>query len=250
MEPENRPNSSAQADQQAKLQAAFNFTEADLRENRQGRLSDSQVANLRARALNNFLIVAGVLAVLGVLVMFRVRMTSAESMAMLLGLGAPMYVAYRFTIRPMNLGIAQGVDKRAGQLYRSQQGDFHLFTPPYPADKPIPIIGGMVSSWLMRRYNRSFLLDTQQTSTGQTKQNVSYSMIVDDKHFYLTYAEHAAVTPDLYVVYFLPNNDKIVSLEAVAAPTRTESAAEAAPAPAEASSLPLANHEAGEQMRG
>jgi hypothetical protein len=179
-------------DRKARIEQAFNFTEADLRENRQGRLSTAQVDRLRSSARQTLFIILGVLAALGLLTLLSVRISGGELFILISCLTVPALVAFSFTLGTTEAAISpRTVSKRTGQL--------HLSVLPIGFDPPLK------QEQVERLAQRS-----------RFPRQSMYSMIIEDLEFRLTLEEHAALTPGVYTVYYIPTLNKIVAMELVA----------------------------------
>ncbi|MCC7446246.1 MAG: hypothetical protein IT324_02465 [Anaerolineae bacterium] len=204
---------------QTTLQNVFRFTDGDLKDNRQGRLSDAQVSRIRRSAAKTPLVIIGILAVLGVLAVMSAQPSPSELPIFLIFLIIPAVVTLALTVGVTEAAIApRVVSKRSGQIHLAEAP--FGFNPPLtdeetlnafvPHRSPLPIGNG-------KRVKRPVGM---------------YSLLIDDQLFRLSPDEYHALTPSVYTIYFVPTIQKIVALEPVAVPTRTIDVAASLPAPA------------------
>jgi hypothetical protein len=176
--------------QDTSLEEVFSFTAQDLRENRQGSLSESQAARLRSGASRTLLVVLAVLAGLGFLTLISANSSPTELFLMLSCLTIPALGTFAFTLGTTEAAISpRVVSKVSGQI--------HL-------------------AYGMMGYNPP--LDDEQLRTVRhfvLGQNGAYSMIVGDKQFRLNKEEYDALAMGYYVVYFVPTLNRIVSIERI-----------------------------------
>lgn len=202
------------------LQKVFRFTDGDLRDNRQGRLSDAQVSQIRRSAARTPLVIIGILAVLGVLSILSAQPAASELPIFLLFLIIPAVVTLALTVGVTEAALApRVVSKRRGQIHLAEAP--FGFNPPLtdeetlnaftPRRSPIPLPFG---------------------NGSRVKRPVGmYSLLIDDQLFRLSPDEYHALTPAVYTIYFVPTIQKIVAVEPVVAPTRTVDVSSSLPAP-------------------
>jgi hypothetical protein len=190
------------------LERAFHFTPDDLRENRQGQLSASQVERLRHRSGRTAGIILVILSGLAILTVLSAQPTTGEIPVFLLCLIVPAIVTLVFTVGTTEAAILpRVVSKRTGQV--------HLAAAPLGYTPPLD--DAALNAFPGRR---RWLTGLGLAGSGVDQ----YSLIIDDQRFSLTQDEFQAFTPAIYTVYFLPTIHKIVSVELV-------SVSETGPAP-------------------
>jgi hypothetical protein len=177
--------------QDTSLEVAFSFTAQDLRENRQGNLSESQAARLRSGATRTLLVVLAVLGGLGFLTILSVDSSPTELFLMLSCLTVPALGTFAFTLGTTEAAISPRlVSKVSGQIHLAY--GLMNYNPPLDYDQ--------------QRTVRHFVLG----------QYGAYSMIVSDKQFRLSKEEYEALaTIGYYVVYFVPTLNRIVAIERI-----------------------------------
>jgi hypothetical protein len=180
--------------EQARLEAAFGYSGADILRNRAGKLSDAQAAKIRTERYQLFYYVIGALALIGILTLFSFRPNGDEMIAILIGLGIPAGVAYWLMIRPVEQVLRAGeVQRRRGQVYLSVPGmGYMTFNPPAPEDK----------------------LAQALQAYGWANRPGMYMLLIDDVLCRLTLQQHEALVPGLYTVYYVPKLNQIVAVEA------------------------------------
>jgi len=201
------------------LQNVFRFTDGDLKDNRQGRLSDAQVSRIRRNAAKTPLVIIGILAVLGVLAVMSAQPDPSELPIFLIFLIIPAIVTLALTVGVTEAAISpRVVSKRSGQIHLAE-GPFG-FNPPLTDEETL-------NAFTPRRSPLPF------GNGNRVKRPVGmYSLLIDDQLFRLSPDEYHALTPSVYTVYFVPTIQKIVAVEPVVAPTRTIDVAASLPAPA------------------
>ena len=176
---------------QTVLGSAFGFTEDDLEENRQGRLSVDQVARLRRRAGMTSVIVIGILGVLGVLSVLSAGPDPSGMPIFLFCLGMPALFTLAFTVVATEVAVSpRVVAKRSGVVHLA-----------YGMFDYVP------------------KLDYQQ---GRSARGLlfgrlgAYTMIVSEQEFQLSQTQWELLKPGAYAaIYYLPTIHKIVSLELI-----------------------------------
>ncbi len=181
------------------LEKAFHFTPDDLRENRQGQLSASQVERLRRRSGRTAWIILAILGGLAALAVLSAQPTTDEVPVFVLCLIVPAIVTLVFTIGTTEAAIQpRVVSKRTGQI--------HLAAAPFGYTPPLD--EAELNAFPVRR--------RWVAGPGLARGGVGqYSLIIDDQQFTLTQDEFQALTPAIYTLYFLPTIHKIVSVELV-----------------------------------
>lgn len=183
------------------LQRAFHFSEQDLRDNRQGRLSASQASRLRAESRQLLFLVVGVLAGVGVLTLLSIRFSSTELFYLISCLTVPSLLTFAFTLGTTEAAIApRAVSKRTGQVHLSRPG-MGIFDPPLQAED----IARLAHSPGLRL-----------SRAGQ------FMLIIEDQVFRLAQEEHGALSPSYYTVYYVPQLNKVVAVEPMV-PSDTDS---------------------------
>ncbi len=173
------------------IENAFHFTSDDLAENQQGRLSYSQVAYLRGKAISLAAIIVAILAGIGVLAYISASPTSGELPIFLLALVIPAAIVLAGTVGATELAIMPGVvSKRTGTL--------HL-------------------GYGITGYNPP--LDYGQQRTGRRwmmGRMGAYTMIVQDQEFQISRDQWELIHPGAYAaVYIVPTIRKIVAIEII-----------------------------------
>ena len=189
-----------ESERASNLQRAFHFSEQDLRDNRQGRLSASQANRLRAELRQLLFLVVGVLAGVGVLTLLSIRFSSTELLYLISCLTVPSLLTFAFTLGTTEAAIApRAVSKRTGQVHLSRPG-MGIFDPPLQAED----IARLAHSPGLRL-----------SRAGQ------FMLIIEDQVFRLGQEEHAALRPSFYTVYYVPQLNKVVAVEPIV-PSDTE----------------------------
>ena len=201
------------------LQHVFRFTDGDLKDNRQGRLSDSQVSQIRRSTARTPLVIIGILAVLGVLAILSAQPSASELPIFLIFLIIPAVVTLALTVGVTEAAIApRVVSKRSGQIHLAEAP--FGFNPPLTDEETL-------NTFTTRRAPLPF------SKGNRVKRPVGmYSLLIDDQLFRLSPDEYHALTPSVYTIYFVPTIQKIVAVESVTAPTRTIDVSASLPAPA------------------
>jgi hypothetical protein len=180
------------------LAKAFNFTVDDLRMNRQGRLSPTQIALLRRNASRTVIPILLVLGGLGVLTILTAPMNGNEMFMLLLALGIPAFFAISLTVGLTEAAVGPGlVAKMTGQAHLAY-GMFQ-YNPPLTPEQ-----------WKALKIAFGFKLGNNIISLGYVG---AYRLAINDLEFRVSRDEHAALEMVLYNVYYLPTLRKIVSLE-------------------------------------
>lgn len=203
------------------LQKVFRFTGGDLKDNRQGRLSDSQVSQIRRSAARTPLVIIGILGVLGVLAILSARPSASEIPIFLIFLIIPAVVTLALTVGVTEAALSpRVVSKRSGQI--------HLAVAPFGFNPPLTD-EETLNAFTTRRSPLSLPFG----GGNRVKRPVGmYSMLIDDQLFRLSPNEYNALTPAVYTIYFVPTIQKIVAVELASAPERASDAAPGLPAPA------------------
>jgi hypothetical protein len=176
---------------ESSLQKAFKFTADDLKENRQGRLSDTQAARLRREAARLSSLVVGVMAGLGILTILSARPSSGEVIIFLFCLGVPALLTLSMTVGVTEASIGpRVVTKRTGQVHLGY--GMLEFTPPLDYDQSA-------------RVSRRWMVGSQG----------AYKLIIADQMFRLNRDEFEALALGIYTVYIVPTLNKIVALELI-----------------------------------
>jgi hypothetical protein len=201
------------------LQNVFRFTDGDLKDNRQGRLSDAQVSRIRRSAAKTPVVIIGILVVLGVLAYLSAQPSPNELPIFLIFLIIPAIVTLALTVGVTEAALSpRVVSKRSGQIHLAEAP--FGFNPPLTDEETL-------SAFAPRRSPLPF-------GTGnRVKRPVGmYSLLIDDQLFRLSPDEYHALTPTMYTIYFVPTIQKIVAVEPVVTPTRTIDISANLPAPA------------------
>jgi hypothetical protein len=195
----------------SELQKRFQFTDEDLRANRQGQLTDAQIAHLRQEAAGRVTPVLVIIGGLGVLTLLSVPVTGSEFVAFLLVLGIPAALALATTIGLTEAAITpKVVTKVSGQAHFSY--GIGTYDPPL----------GEQQAKMLRRMWWMF-------------QNHTYRFAVSDIEFVLSRDEQQTLAAGLYNVYYVPTIRRIVALDVIDLdPTAPKRDALSAPADAPA----------------
>lgn len=182
-----------QSPYKSELERVFQFTQDDLRLNRQGRLSPSQHTRLRQLATRRATPILLIIGALGILTLLSVEATTQEVPLFLLCLGLPAIVTFVMTIGLTETAIGPGlVTKRSGQIHLRY--GIHNFDPP-------------LTDQQARQYNR--------TLVNWMHIQGSYSLYVSDTQFQISREQYFALTPQVCHAYFLPTIRQIVAVEFV-----------------------------------
>jgi hypothetical protein len=175
------------------LERVFQFTQDDLRLNRQGKLSPTQQTRLRRVAMQRATPILLILGALGILTLLSVPATTQEVPLFLLCLGIPAIVTFTMTIAMTESAVSPGlVTKRSGQLHLRY--GIHNFDPPLSEQQ----------TW---KYNRNI---------ANWLHNVgNYSAFINDVQFQISREQFFALVPQVCHVYFVPTIRQIVAIEFV-----------------------------------
>ena len=178
---------------QSVLGNAFGFTEDDLEENRQGRLSNAQIAHLRRSAGTTAIIVIAVLGVLGILSVVSAGPDPQGMPIFLFCLGMPALFTLAFTVVATEIAVSpRVVAKRTGVVHLA----YGVF------DYQPPLEPNQYRGWGWRRF-----------MFGRIG---AYTMMIGDEEFRLSREQWELLRPSGYAaIYFLPTMHKIVSLEII-----------------------------------
>jgi hypothetical protein len=174
---------------QNSLEKAFNFTSHDLAENRQGRLTETQIGQLRRDAGRLAMIVLGVLGGLGILTLLTTQADPAELPLFLFCLLLPALITLAFTVFATEAAVVpRVVAKRSGVIHLAY--GMLNYTP--ALDNPQK--GGF------RRF-----------TVGRLG---AYKMVVGEEQFQLSRDQWQQLRAGAYAnIYFLPTLHKIVAVE-------------------------------------
>ncbi|MBX3063972.1 MAG: hypothetical protein U0528_19185 [Anaerolineae bacterium] len=173
------------------IETAFLFTQDDLKQNRQGRLSPAQIAQLRRKAARLSLPILAIIAALGVLTILSVPAAGDEFLMLLLCLGVPALVTLTLTIGMTEAAVGPS-------LVTKISGEAHFAYGIFGYDPPL---GEQQIRRLKRQYSAYF---------GYYG---SYRMVVGEMEFQLSRDEFQALGVGFYNIYFVPTIRKIVSVE-------------------------------------
>src|SRR5713101_6770791 len=178
---------------QSVLGNAFGFTEDDLEENRQGRLSNAQIAHLRRNAGMTAVIVIAILGGLGILSVVSAGPDPAGMPIFLFCLGMPALFTLAFTVVATEVAVSpRVVAKRSGMVHLA----YGIF------DYKPPLEANQRRGWGFRHF-----------MFGRMG---AYTMMMSDDEFRLSREQWELLRPGAYAaVYFLPTLHKIVSLEII-----------------------------------
>ncbi len=183
------------------LERAFSFTEQDLNQNMQGKLSDSQVARLRGEAYQTLYLIVGALAIIGVLALLSFRADAGELLLLLSCLILPAVVTFVFTVGNTEAALsARTVSKVSGMIHLAY--GMMPYQPPLQDDfKPV---------------QRGVVLGYQ----------AAYRLAIADREFRLDRDQHEALSAGYgyYNIFFVPTLNKIVSVQRID-PSQPETAA-------------------------
>ncbi|MFQ3535492.1 MAG: hypothetical protein SNJ58_06410 [Aggregatilineales bacterium] len=174
------------------LERAFSFTESDLKQNMQGKLSDAQVARLRQEAYQTFYIVIGALAIIGFLALLSFRANAGELLLLLSCLILPAIFAFAFTVGITEPALsARTVSKVSGMIHLAY--GLMPYQPPLPYD--------------FRRVQRGVVFGYQ----------AAYRLAVGDREFRLDRDQYQALSANYahYNIFFVPTLNKIVSVQRI-----------------------------------
>src|SRR5258708_16189610 len=188
---------------QSVLGNAFGFTEDDLEDNRQGRLSNAQIAHLRRNAGMTAVIVIAVLGVLGILSVVSAGPDRQGMPIFLFCLGMPALFTLAFTVVATEIAVSpRVVAKRSGVVHLAY-GIFD-YKPPLNNPPPPPPItprrpfGGAFDSGPAldnprRRVFRRFMFGRMG----------AYTMMIGEEEFRLSRDQWELLRPGGYAaVYF------------------------------------------------
>lgn len=197
------------------LQQVFQFTDDDLRANRQGRLTDAQVAHLRRAASQRALPIVLITGALGILTLLTVSISTGELLAFLIALAIPVALILSLTV-----GLTESA--LGPRLVVKVSGQAHL-------------------AYGILDYNPP--LDEQQVNTLRRVifafHNHSYRLAVGDMEFMLSRDEYHVLAAGLYNVYYVPTIRKVVALDVISLASASPTAsATAVPTSAQAGSSP------------
>lgn len=173
------------------IETAFLFTQDDLKQNRQGRLAPSQIAQLRRKAARLCLPVLAILGALGVLTILSVPAAGDEFLLLLLCLGVPALVTLTLTIGMTESAIGPA-------LVTKISGEAHFAYGIFGYDPPL-------SEQQVRKLKRQY--------SAYLGYYGSYRMAVGEMEFQLNRDEFNALGVGFYNVYYVPTIRKIVSVE-------------------------------------
>ncbi|MCS6872130.1 MAG: hypothetical protein NZ571_11815 [Anaerolineae bacterium] len=146
------------------LERAFSFTESDLKQNLQGKLSEAQIARLRQEAYQTLYLVIGALALIGFLALLSFRASAGELLILLSCLIAPAIFAFVFTVGMTESALsAKTVSKVSGMIHLAY--GMMPYQPPLPDDfKPVQrgVVFGYQASYRLAIADREFRLDRDQ----------------------------------------------------------------------------------------
>lgn len=177
---------------QTNLEKAFGFTEADLYDNRQGRLSAAQIARMRGHSTRLFLAVVGFLALITVPSFILSGADPGELGVVLACTLLPIVaVTFAFTMGVTESALsARAVSKLSGQIHLAY--GLMSYVPPLDYDQV--------------RVARTLIV-------GRT---ASYRMVVNNREFRLHRDEYEAFTAGVYYsIYFVPTLNKIVGVQRI-----------------------------------
>ena len=182
------------------LEKAFQFTPDDLKLNRQGRLSPTQIAHLRKDASRRAIPILLVLGGLGILTVLTAPNTgsASELFILLLALGIPAFLTISLTIGLTEAAIAPG-------LVTQQTGQAHLAYGIYSYNPPLT-----PEQWQHLKLAGGFKVGNMIIGLGYQG---AYRIVINDLEFRVTRDEHRGLAMVVYNVYYLPTIRKIVSLE-------------------------------------
>lgn len=183
------------------LERAFSFTEQDLKQNMQGRLSDAQVARLRQEAYQILYLVVGALAIVGFLALLSFRANASELLLLLSCLILPAIVTFVFTVGTTESALsARTVSKVSGMIHLAY--GMMPYQPPLPDDFK-PVQRGVVFGY-----------------------QAAYRLAIADREFRLDRDQYEALSAGYgyYNVFFVPTLNKIVSVQRID-PSEPETAA-------------------------
>jgi len=179
------------SDYRSNLEKAFGFTEADLYDNRQGRLAPSQAARLRGHSLRIFLAIVAFLAFVTIPAFLIMDSTPQELTVVLACTILPVVAfTFAFTVAVTEAAVAPRV---VSQL----SGQIHL-------------------GYGVMGYNPP--LDNEQVRFARTvfmARAASYRMVISNREFRLSRDEFEALAVGYYSVYFLPSMNKIVAIQRI-----------------------------------
>jgi hypothetical protein len=201
---------------QSVLGNAFGFTEDDLVENRQGRLSTAQIARLRLNAGRTAIIVIAILGGLGILSVVSSGPDPQGMPIFLFCLGMPALFTLAFTVIATEVAVSPRVVAKRSGMVRLAYGMFD-YKPPLDNPPPPPQItprrpfGGTFDSGPAldnprRRVYRRFIFGRMG----------AYTMMIGDDEFRLSRDQWQLIKAGSYAaIYFLPTLHKIVSIEII-----------------------------------
>jgi hypothetical protein len=183
------------------LERVFSFTEFDLKQNMQGKLSDAQAARLRQEAYQTLYLVIGALAIVGFLALLSFRANAGELLLLLSCLILPAIVTFVFTVGTTESALsARTVSKVSGMIHLAY--GMMPYQPPLPDD--------------FRPVQRGVVLGYQ----------AAYRLAIGDREFRLDRDQYEALSAGYgyYNVFFVPTLNKIVSVQRID-PSEPETAA-------------------------
>lgn len=174
------------------LERAFSFTDADLKENMQGRLSNAQTARLRQEAYQTLYLVVGALALIGFLALLSFRPTSGDLFLLLSCLILPAVIAFALTVGTTESALSARTVSRVSGMIHLAYG-MMPYQPPLPDD--------------FRPVQRGVVLGYQ----------AAYRLAIADREFRLDRDQYEALSASYgyYNVFFVPTLNKIVSLQRI-----------------------------------
>ncbi|HVO42852.1 MAG TPA: hypothetical protein VMT34_09520 [Aggregatilineales bacterium] len=196
-----------------RLGEVFQFNEADLAVNREGRLSPAQIAALRRQALLRGLILVVALLGIGVLAYASADPGSGDVYVFFFFIIVPGALALALTagVTEITIAASRPLDKRSGQA--------HLRTAPHAYEPPLdPAIWVDVPMPGTRPPRLPARPDTATIPLRIARGQGLHTLIVGDREFKLTAAQYGALSYSTYTVYFLPRlGNRIVAVEPFAA---------------------------------
>ncbi|PJF35960.1 MAG: hypothetical protein CUN49_07875 [Candidatus Thermofonsia Clade 1 bacterium] len=177
---------------ESQLERAFNFTDADLKQNMQGKLSEAQIARLRQEAYQILYLVVGALAIIGFLALLSFRATASELLLLLSCLIAPAVIAFVFTVGTTESALsARTVSKVSGMIHLAY--GMMPYQPPLPDDFQ-PVQRGVVFGY-----------------------QAAYRLAIADREFRIDREQYEALSAayGYYNVFFVPTLNKIVAVQRI-----------------------------------
>lgn len=173
------------------IENAFHFTSDDLTENREGRLSRTQVGYLRGRAISLAAIVLAIFAACALLAYISSDQDPSELPVFLLALVIPAAIVLAGTVGATELALMPGVvSKRTGLLHLRY--GIGTYNPPLDYGQQ-----QAVRRWMMGRMG-------------------AYTMMVQEQEIRLSREQWEVIHPGAYAaVYIIPTIHKIVAIEII-----------------------------------